>query len=47
VNAAVLYDAEMPGGAVRFSEFFVFDGDRIVELRIQYDAADYLAKGGR
>ncbi|GAA5207170.1 nuclear transport factor 2 family protein [Microbacterium kyungheense] len=45
--AAVLYDAEMPGGAVRFSEFFVFDGDRIAELRIQYDAADYLAKGGR
>ncbi|MBW9095384.1 nuclear transport factor 2 family protein [Microbacterium jejuense] len=45
--AAVLYDAEMPGGPVRFSEFFVFDGDRISELRIQYDAADYVAKGGR
>ena len=46
-GAAVLYDAELPGGAVRFSEFFEFDGDKIRELRTQYDAADYLAKGGR
>jgi hypothetical protein len=46
-SAAVLYDAEMPGGTVRFSEFFEFDGDRIRELRIQYNAADYLANGGR
>ena len=46
-GAAVLYDAEMPGGAVRLSEFFEFDGDRISGLRIQYDAADYVAKGGR
>lgn len=46
-RAAVLYDAELPGGTVRFSEFFAFDGDRIAELSIQYDAADYVAKGGR
>lgn len=46
-GAAVLYDAEMPGGAVRFSEYFELEGDRIRELRIQYNAADYLGKGGR
>jgi hypothetical protein len=46
-GAAVLYDAELPGGTVRFSEFFEFDDGRIRELRIQYDAADYVAKGGR
>lgn len=46
-GAAVLYDAELPGGVVRFCEFFVFEGDRIAELSIQYDAADYVAKGGR
>ncbi|WP_448810004.1 nuclear transport factor 2 family protein [Agromyces bauzanensis] len=45
-GAAVLYDAELPGGVVRFSEFFEFDDDRIRELHIQYDPADYLAKGG-
>lgn len=46
-GAAVLYDAELPGGVVRFSEFFKFDNGKIRELRIQYDAADYVAKGGR
>lgn len=46
-GAAVLYDAELPGGVVRFAEFFELDGDLIRELRIHYDAADYLAKGGR
>jgi hypothetical protein len=45
-SAAVLYDAELPGGTVRFSEFFELDGDRIHELRIQYNAADYISKGG-
>lgn len=45
-GAAVLYDAELPGGVVRFAEFFELDGDRIRELRIHYDPADYLAKGG-
>ena len=46
VRAAVLYDAELPGGTVRFSEFFAFDGEKIRELHIQYAAADYRAKGG-
>lgn len=46
-GAAVLYDAELPGGTVRFSEFFELDGDRIRELRIQYNAAEYVANGGR
>jgi hypothetical protein len=46
-GAAALYDAEMPGGTVRFSEFFGLDGERIRELRIQYDPTDYLGKGGR
>lgn len=45
--AAVLYDAKLPKGTVRFSEFFVFDGARIQELRIHYSAADYLAGGGQ
>ena len=46
-GAAVLYDAELPNGTIRFSEFFEFDGDKIRELRIQYAAADYRANGGR
>jgi hypothetical protein len=46
-GAAALYDAELPNGTVRFSEFFEFDGDRISELRIQYNAADYLSSGGK
>lgn len=45
-GAAVLYDAELPKATIRFSEFFVFDGDQIRELRIQYNASDYLAGGG-
>ena len=47
LGAAVLYDAELPGGTVRFSEFFELNGDRIRELRIQYNAAEYVANGGR
>ena len=45
--AAVLYDAELPTGTVRFAEFFAFAGDRIRELYIHYNAAEYLAAGGR
>lgn len=45
-GAAVLYDGELPKATVRFSEFFVFDGDRIREIRVHYNAADYLAGGG-
>jgi hypothetical protein len=46
-QAAALYDAELPGGMVRFSEFFAVEHGAIRELRIQYDPADYVAKGGR
>ena len=46
-QAATLYDADLPGGTIRFSEFFTI-GDGIIQaLRIQYDPADYIAKGGR
>lgn len=45
-GAAVLYDAELPNGIIRFSEFFEFDGEKIQELRIQYNAADYRTSGG-
>lgn len=45
--AAALYDAEMPGGTVRFAEFFQIDGGRIQSLRLLYDAAEYRAQGGR
>lgn len=46
-HVAALYDADLPGGAVRFSEFFTIQDGVIQELRIQYDPADYTAKGGR
>lgn len=46
-GSAVLYDAEMPGGTVRFAEFFSFDNGRIATLRLHYDGQDYIAKGGR
>ncbi|MBF6212369.1 nuclear transport factor 2 family protein [Nocardia puris] len=45
-GAATLYDAHMPGGPTRLAEFFTFEGGRIARLRLQYDPADYLAKGG-
>lgn len=45
-GAAVLYDAELPNGIIRFSEFFEFDGEKIRELSIQYNAADYRTSGG-
>lgn len=46
-SAAALYDAELPGGTVRFAEFFDVDGGRIQKLRLLYDATEYRAKGGR
>lgn len=45
-EAAVLYDAELPKGTVRFAEFFTLSGGRIRSLRLQYDPAAYLAAGG-
>ena len=46
-GSAVLYDAEMPGGTVRFAEFFTFRDGVIDTLNLHYDGQDYLAKGGR
>lgn len=45
--SAVLYDAEMPGGVVRFAEFFTFRDGVINTLQLHYDGQDYIAKGGR
>lgn len=45
-GAAVLYDAHLPKGTVRLTEFFTIADGRIKRLRIQYDPADYIAKGG-
>lgn len=46
-GSAVLYDAEMPGGTVKFAEFFTFENGLIATLRLQYDGQDYIAKGGQ
>jgi len=46
-GSAVLYDAMMPGGTVRFSEFFTYDDGVIGTLNLHYDGQDYVAKGGR
>lgn len=45
-GTAVLYDAHMPKGIVRITEFFTFTDGKIQRLRLQYDPADYIAKGG-
>lgn len=46
-GSAVLYDAELPGGPVRFAEFFTFDGGKIATLHLHYDGQDYISKGGK
>ena len=46
-EAAALYDAELPGGRVRFAEFFAVAAGRITSLRLLYDPAEYRARGGR
>lgn len=46
-QAAALYDAELPGGSVRFAEFFRVSEGKIRSLRLLYDAAQYRARGGR
>ena len=38
---AALYDAELPGGTVRFAEFFQIEDGRISTLRLHYDAAAF------
>ncbi|OLF14968.1 nuclear transport factor 2 family protein [Actinophytocola xanthii] len=45
-GTAVLYDAHLPNGTSRLTEFFTFAEGRIQRLRILYDPTDYLAKGG-
>lgn len=45
--AAALYDAELPGGAVRFAEFFEIGRGTITSLRLLYDASEYRNRGGR
>ena len=44
-EAVTLYDTEMPGGPVRFAEFFHAEGGRIRSLRLLYDA--HLYRAGR
>lgn len=46
-GSAVLYDAELPGGTVRFAEFFTFHGGKIATLHLHYDGQDYITKGGK
>jgi hypothetical protein len=46
-GSAVLYDAELPGGVVRFAEFFTIRDGVIDTLDLHYDGQDYIAKGGR
>jgi len=45
--AAVLYDADLPGGTLRFAEFFRFSGGQIAATRLLYDPGRYAAFGGR
>jgi len=45
--AAVLYEAELPGGSMRFAEFLRVDGGRIASINLLYDPAQYRALGGR
>ena len=46
-EAAALYDADLPGGTVRFAEFFHVADGRIQAITLLYDAAEYRARGGR
>jgi ketosteroid isomerase-like protein len=43
VRAAALYDADLPGGTVRFAEFFTVADGRIASLRLHYDATKFQA----
>lgn len=46
-QAASLYDAQLPGGTMRFAEFFQVDDGRIQAIKLVYDASQYRALGGR
>ena len=46
-QAAVMYDADLPGGTMRFAEFLRVGEGRIQSIKLLYDAAQYRALGGR
>jgi hypothetical protein len=46
-QGAALYDAALPGGTMRFAEFFQVDRGRIQAIKLVYDASQYRAFGGR
>lgn len=46
-GAAVLYDADLPRGSLRFAEFVEVADGRIQSLRLLYDAGKYVELGGR
>jgi hypothetical protein len=46
-QSAVLYDADLPGGTMRFAEFFHVGAGQIQAIKLIYDATQYLALGGR
>jgi len=46
-EAAVLYDADLPGGTLRFAEFFRFSSGQIASIKLLYDPGRYTAFGGR
>jgi hypothetical protein len=46
-QAAVLYDADLPQGTMRFAEFFRVADGRIQSIKLLYDATQYVALGGR
>lgn len=46
-QGAALYDAALPGGTMRFAEFFQVDRGRIQAIKLVYDASQYRALGGR
>ena len=45
--AAVLYDADLPRGTLRFAEFFRFGSGKITSIKLLYDPGRYTAFGGR
>lgn len=46
-QGAVLYEAELPGGMMRFAEFFRVEKGRIASLQLLYDPAQFRELGGR
>ncbi len=46
-QAAALYDAELPGGPLRFAEFFELREGLITTIRLVFDPDKYIKLGGR